>query len=441
MHTIIAEINGCGLKNIEALVSGSALGVGSLHDVDPYLHGPDRLLGGTLGKANLVLRFRGEGAPKTHQSWQDLERALAVDVSNFCVIGYGAPGDTIARALGEGRDCLEALDAWKNDAHAALDLAFRFPDQCCIVDVETCWAMPGHFSEVFAARFNRPAPKPDQSWRPDWPDSLLRLAGAELARHMPDCEVLFNKLGQLALVRSASSLTSITDVQRAFVQQNNSRSEIRRAEVDSASARVQALTQSHAELNDTINDLSQQLVKEKAKSEAMTGQLRALQSEYDNYRHASEMQIEAIKQEIGRAQRKTQAVEDQIDRIRASATYKFIRFVSTLLSRPKDWLNSRKNIAGQVRMVADCPLFDRQWYLAIYPDVHAGGWDAAEHYVRMGAKEGRAAGPGFCSESYLSRYSDVQESGVNPLIHYIERGEAEGRKAFPSALMLPEGKE
>jgi glycosyltransferase involved in cell wall biosynthesis len=76
-------------------------------------------------------------------------------------------------------------------------------------------------------------------------------------------------------------------------------------------------------------------------------------------------------------------------------------------------------------------LFDPAWYLETYPEVATAGHDPFEHYVSIGASEGRDAGPRFSTRSYLQRYPDVVQSRVNPLLHYLAFGLREGREIFP----------
>jgi hypothetical protein len=78
--------------------------------------------------------------------------------------------------------------------------------------------------------------------------------------------------------------------------------------------------------------------------------------------------------------------------------------------------------------------FDRNWYLAAYPDVAAAGADPFEHYTAHGKAEGRyptrdAAedAVGFDRNWYLAAYPDVVAAGVDPFEHYTTHGKAEGR--------------
>lgn len=71
--------------------------------------------------------------------------------------------------------------------------------------------------------------------------------------------------------------------------------------------------------------------------------------------------------------------------------------------------------------------FNPDWYLQRYPDVAGRKMDAAMHYLKYGAREGRDPGPAFSTRGYLKRYPDVVDSGMNPLVHYLRHGMQEGR--------------
>jgi GT2 family glycosyltransferase len=77
-------------------------------------------------------------------------------------------------------------------------------------------------------------------------------------------------------------------------------------------------------------------------------------------------------------------------------------------------------------------LFDRDWYLEIYPDVAAAGVDPVQHYIECGAREGRNPNRFFDTKWYLERYVDVAASGVNPVEHYVRHGAKEGRNPTQS---------
>ena len=70
-------------------------------------------------------------------------------------------------------------------------------------------------------------------------------------------------------------------------------------------------------------------------------------------------------------------------------------------------------------LVRQSDLFDAAWYLEKYPDVRAAGFDAATHYVRHGASEGRQPGPWFEPQRYIESVGDPS-SIDNPLLHYLQ---------------------
>jgi O-antigen biosynthesis protein len=64
-------------------------------------------------------------------------------------------------------------------------------------------------------------------------------------------------------------------------------------------------------------------------------------------------------------------------------------------------------------------LFQRDWYLEFYPDVAAAGVDPLDHFLEIGATEGRSPNPRFRTQMYLKKYPGLKEIGLNPLVHYI----------------------
>ena len=80
--------------------------------------------------------------------------------------------------------------------------------------------------------------------------------------------------------------------------------------------------------------------------------------------------------------------------------------------------------------------FDRDWYLAAYPDVAAAQVDPFGHYEQYGKAEGRHPTPpteqeekalGFDRVWYGAAYPDVTASGLSPFCHWLQTGKAEGR--------------
>ena len=85
-------------------------------------------------------------------------------------------------------------------------------------------------------------------------------------------------------------------------------------------------------------------------------------------------------------------------------------------------------IGYSAKLLASSKFFDREWYLAKYPDVQVAGIDPVKHYLLFGSAEGRDPSPLFNSAWYLGQNPDVRAAGVNPLVHYIRHGATEGRE-------------
>jgi hypothetical protein len=84
---------------------------------------------------------------------------------------------------------------------------------------------------------------------------------------------------------------------------------------------------------------------------------------------------------------------------------------------------ARLETPSNCRLIARSGLFDRDWYLQKYPEIHTPGFDPVLHYLQNGASEGRDPNPLFDSDWYLDQYPDVRG---NPLVHYLRRGAAQG---------------
>lgn len=98
------------------------------------------------------------------------------------------------------------------------------------------------------------------------------------------------------------------------------------------------------------------------------------------------------------------------------------KFIS-LFKRGKFYLKE----ANDLSLIRSSGLFDREWYLKIYPDVAKAKVDPMLHFLRNGGFEGRDPSPNFSIKWYLDTYPDVKSAGINPLVHYLRYGRKEGR--------------
>lgn len=96
-----------------------------------------------------------------------------------------------------------------------------------------------------------------------------------------------------------------------------------------------------------------------------------------------------------------------------------------------------REVLGRIRLRRDRELivqsgiFDSEWYLATNPDVAATRTDPLDHFMWIGAAEGRDPNPMFDTRWYRAINPDVAAAGWNPLVHYLRYGAAEGRQPHP----------
>lgn len=90
--------------------------------------------------------------------------------------------------------------------------------------------------------------------------------------------------------------------------------------------------------------------------------------------------------------------------------------------------------------------FDTTYYLDRYLDVRAvaessSAFEALDHYIAMGWKEGRDPNADFSTEYYIESNPDVGASGINPFFHFLTVGRRKGLSPSPkkSSVALASG--
>jgi len=106
--------------------------------------------------------------------------------------------------------------------------------------------------------------------------------------------------------------------------------------------------------------------------------------------------------------------------IRLALTLRLSSLKAATLSEIRIWRARRRILRSGV--------FDADFYLQQFSEPPV---DAALHYLRHGAQEGRWPHPLFDTSWYLSHNSDVKVLGLNPLLHYLLTWQTEGRRANP----------
>ena len=103
----------------------------------------------------------------------------------------------------------------------------------------------------------------------------------------------------------------------------------------------------------------------------------------------------------------------------------------TAVQRLRGTAQASSQAEQDIAYLNECELFDRDAYLAKYPDVAQAGIDPIEHYVVHGAGEGRDPSDLFDTAFYLDSNPDVTASGMNPFRHFCEFGWKEMRAPSP----------
>lgn len=93
-------------------------------------------------------------------------------------------------------------------------------------------------------------------------------------------------------------------------------------------------------------------------------------------------------------------------------------------------LEVRSVIDPLVEEIRASGLFDEDFYFASYPDLVAGT-NAADHYLKHGAQEGRDPSPLFHTRYYLKNNRDAAARGLNPLLDFMRFGWRELRNPSP----------
>lgn len=226
---------------------------------------------------------------------------------------------------------------------------------------------------------------------------------------------------------------ALTHAQRRLEQENTARlvAEANRQQMESRSFEDRlAASNARAELAAIAESFDQERARAVAEIERLNrwgsyerGRHEGLEHRYTDLA-TRYVDLERRYAELGRRHEETEA------RLRALIESR----ARTPLARLGGLLN-RWRVARDRKLVAASPLFDRDWYLAAYPDIAAVGADPADHYVRFGAAEGRDPGPRFSGRAYFEANPDVARTRVNPLVHFERFGRAESR---PLSLPVPE---
>jgi Methyltransferase domain len=150
----------------------------------------------------------------------------------------------------------------------------------------------------------------------------------------------------------------------------------------------------------------------------LTGELEAARSESVDLKKDAQAEIARLAGELEAARGQAAGLELEVAALRRSLTWRFTEPVR----RWAGWLRDLSADRRTVRLLRSSGLFDRDYYLAQYPDVAAVHLDPIRHYVRYGAAEGRNPSRFFETSAYVEDHPELNHSGMNPLLHYALHG-------------------
>ncbi len=206
-----------------------------------------------------------------------------------------------------------------------------------------------------------------------------------------------------------------------------------RAAFELTAAKLGAAEARLTERENKCRELEHRLKKGQADQEAAAARRRAAILS-DRAQFASlEAQVAQLLTRIGALEAENSQLSTLSAEMQASPRWRAGKVAMVPLA-PIFWWRRRSKAHGLERQVAAVDasgLFDADTYLKENPDVAAAGVNPLKHYLDIGWKESRNAGPSFDGDWYLEQNPDVKDAGVCPLLHYLENGRAEGRHPAP----------
>ena len=195
-----------------------------------------------------------------------------------------------------------------------------------------------------------------------------------------------------------------------------------------------------AQLTSTVLDLEERLVAEKLAVATERKQAAARLEDTERTVSERDRSIRTLQTKAADNESRILALERELDAQKAvileyNATLealrsgRYRRLVSAMLrsNRTGLRLHPEEDERPDYEVLRRSHLFDKEWYLAHYPDVLSCGMDPIKHYLEYGAREERDPCAAFSTAGYVSRYPDVAKAGINPLVHYLKYGRREGR--------------
>jgi hypothetical protein len=273
-------------------------------------------------------------------------------------------------------------------------------------------------------------------------DALNRLSfrEAEIAALAPEGAAAIPR--RAVLKARVAELEQVCEAQQSELRELRNLTQARKAELAKTRAALEALEKSASAREAEVTEAKAKLKALEKRADVLQAKpkLKAIEKTSEGAQpkvkpQAIEKSAKLHETELVQAKAMLKAREAELKQVRSRGLWKVVsRAVlatgKSLGIAPKSRKGGTKDSRRHIELLAASELFDRNWYLATYPDVAKAGSDPAQHYLRHGAGEGRDPGPRFSTSRYLKRYPDVVRAGMNPLLHYLKFGREENRAIF-----------
>lgn len=430
MRIILGGMRQTDWNSLAGLLSVS--GTADLEHFDPQAAGgfalDEEVL--TLSRdAPLLLLLKtgdGDDAPARLARWERLGAWLRETNDVVGIVAVSGPAAVAGAAAFAGHSHEEALEEWRGECQALIDLKGQFPSRLLLVDCAAAMADPGAMSDILETRFAaRPSRRESGPMEQGRDQALFALVGQAFTATEPDIAELSERLAaHTELSGRAANAPDAAAIARSIACIGEERSRMR--------AQLEASFQSERRQKAALR---MQLDAYRKEAEFLRGRTARLETEL---KAAAAKKVpnplsEKLREQLATAKARSDDLEAQINDMRSSLSWRVTRPIRGA-SRLASGLTPPKatTITNQVDLVRKSGLLDPEWYVARYKEVAASKLDPAEHYVRIGARKGFAPGPKFSTRAYLQDYPDVAAAGTNPLVHYMERGRLENRMPKPA---------
>lgn len=151
-------------------------------------------------------------------------------------------------------------------------------------------------------------------------------------------------------------------------------------------------------------------------------------SREDGTRSITEMQLELLVEELDEMRAEIARLQSQLNEksqptelisntpSRSSASFSLRGLIVSL----RGCFLSRET-KRRIKILALSPHFDPGWYAETYSDVSYSVMTPEEHFIRLGALEGRDPSPDFSVARFYSEHPDARSAGYDPITFIFDK--------------------